>query len=481
MDVSALHNATIRRLSFLFLGLSATAALASPPPPATYDVTLISTNPPKLTVVARLPVEGRALEMDSTRPADIPEVAERGWPGLVGNLKVVDAGGRSLATTSVGAKGWELAESISGRVTLSYEIDYAPLAARGWPAPREAGLADEGHVVLIGRSVFITSPSTTATVAFTLPAGWRAVTAWPESAAAKDLTENMLAFTRPAPEIVTAGGFRLLVVPMGFWEPVRGEVRRVLGSVIPALVAQTRTKERKSYLVVLLPVADDGAESYRASFALTVPEPPSRANSAAWGKMIAHEAYHQWNGWALRGKDYPSSQWFQEGFTEYAADIALTSSKLATSADFLKLLAVHVGNYRKLTTSLEAPGSHKGPPLYSGGALVAFAWDAQIREATGGKRNLWDFMHALWERTKGGTELYAWPDLQAALQATAPGDWEAFHRDHIQGTAPLPLDRAFAGAGIRFDPRADHLGELELDPDASAAAKTLLQRLMAGK
>jgi hypothetical protein len=54
----------------------------------------------------RFQVEGRALEMDTTRPGNIPEVADRGWPGLVSNLSVADPAGRSLEVKSAGAKGW---------------------------------------------------------------------------------------------------------------------------------------------------------------------------------------------------------------------------------------------------------------------------------------------------------------------------------------------------------------------------------------
>jgi hypothetical protein len=46
---------------------------------------------------------------------------------------------------------------------------------------------------------------------------------------------------------------------------------------------------------------------------------------------------------------------------------------------------------------------------------------------------------------------------------------------------PLPLDAAFARAGVRFDPSPERAGKLQLDLAASANAKTLFERLMAGK
>jgi len=59
--------------------------------------------------------------------------------------------------TGAGAAGWQLAQPHTGRLTVDYEVDYTPLASRGWPAPREAALTDPDHVVLVGRSIFITT------------------------------------------------------------------------------------------------------------------------------------------------------------------------------------------------------------------------------------------------------------------------------------------------------------------------------------
>jgi hypothetical protein len=370
-------------------------------------------------------------------------------------------------------------------------VGYAPLAAKGWPAPRESGLADASHVVLVGRSIFVKTPEMgPSTVTFSLPSGWKPVTPWeaqPGSAGgfsvadAGDLLENLVVFTREDPGVVVAGGFRLLVTRMGHWQRVGKEVRRVLGGVVPRLVQLVGAGDRERYLVVLLPTVDGGAESYRHSFALTVDKPPSRANSAVWGNLIAHEIFHLWNGWRLRGADYASSQWFQEGFTEYAANVSMTAARLVTQAGFLDKLSTHVANYRKLQTSLEGIGSHKGPPLYSAGALVAFTWDVQLRAATGGKRNVWDFMRALWERTGRGQRPYTWQDMRATLESMARVDWDGYHRASIEGRDPLPLDAAFRLAGLRLTENADGSPRVELDPAVSPAPNLLLQALLEGR
>jgi predicted metalloprotease with PDZ domain len=467
--------------------LAAGAACSGGGPPArgplaaTYEVRLLATDPARIAVRATVPAAA-SLAMATSRPGDVPEVADAGWPALVRNLAVTDAGGRAVEAIAAGAGGWALTGPASGPLTLAYEVDYAPLAARGWPARREAAFADGGRLAVIGRSLFITSPAQGAsTVRFELPAGWHAATPWnPRRVAApEDLTENLLAFTHDEPDVLASGGFRLNVVSFGHWLAARDESRRALGSVVKELVAMTGFGGRADYLVVLLPQAESGGESFRASFALNTDAPPSRANLDGWAHLVAHEVLHYWNGWRLRGADYASSQWFQEGFTEYGANLAMVAAELTTPRQFHARLAGHVANYRKLATPLDAPGTRKGPPLYSGGALVAFAWDGMLREATRGQRGYADLVRELLRRTGDGARPYGWPDIHDALAGLTPGAWAEFHARHIHGTEPLPLEAAFARVGLRLTQDATGAPVVEPDPAAGPGARQRHRELIA--
>lgn len=461
-----------------------------PLPDAAYSVRFAGPASDRLIVSATLPSDGERLSMAESWPGNVPEIASAGWPGLVRNLSVVDPGGQEVRVTGAGPGGWTLERPVRGLLSLEYEVDYAPLRVRGWPAAREAAFADEVHTTLIGRSVFITTPSQRVSrVHFDLPPGWHPVLPWPEVRGVRstatvdttdDLTENLVAFTRAAPMAVSAGGFRLRVVACGHWAAARAEVRRVVGAVLPRLVATAGSTGRGNYVLVLLPLAETGGESFRSSFAMTTEASASRANAGSWGNLIAHEVFHYWNGWRLRGADYPSSQWFQEGFTEYAANLAMVSSRLDGPAEFHARLAGHVTNYRKLATPLDAPGTHKGPPLYSGGALVAFVWDTMIREATRGRRGLDDVIRGVMRDTGGGARPYGWPDIQAALERVAPGDWQTFERRYIHGRESLPLAEALARVGLRMTEEADGAITVEADPGAPPAARALRRKLERG-
>ena len=44
----------------------------------------------------------------------------------------------------------------------------------------------------------------------------------------------------------------------------------------------------------------------------------------------------------MHGADYASSQWFQEGFTEYTANVSTVAAGLMTPAEFRDKLGAHV-------------------------------------------------------------------------------------------------------------------------------------------
>ena len=77
---------------------------------ANYRIEFTNINTPKLEVTAVVPIDGKELLMTDTRPGDVPEVGDNGWPALIRELRVTDERGRTLETKPAGPKGWELSE-----------------------------------------------------------------------------------------------------------------------------------------------------------------------------------------------------------------------------------------------------------------------------------------------------------------------------------------------------------------------------------
>jgi predicted metalloprotease with PDZ domain len=480
----------MRSCGWIVAAFTACAAAAAPTTEvAKYEVKLLGASPLRFSIRADLPIHGAGLDMFSSYPAELPEMAANGWPALVFNFKAADRSGKPIALESAGAKGWKLAQAYDGRIVLSYDVDFSIFAAKSWPSPLESAYEDATHIVVSARALFVTTGQIgSVEVDLDIPGSWRPVMPWARRASsgtryivrtAEDLTDNMLVFSTVAPDVVKAAGFTMQITAMGHWEPLRPTVRDVLGTVIEREVKLMHYREPETYSVVLLPIDDEGGEAYRQSFVYCFAN-PSAGNRATWGNTLAHEIFHYWNYARLRGEDYASTQWFQEGFTEYVANVTLVSGKITDPDTFMAKLGKHVQNYRKLTTTLEAIGTKKGPPLYSAGALVAFSWDVMIRKASGGRRNIGNFFRNLWKQTGGGAREYAWPDIRAALEATASADWEAFYQAHIKGHDALPLDDVMATAGLKLGKDAAGLDVVELDPAASVSERTLWLALVGG-
>ncbi len=456
--------------------MTATTAAAAPELPASY---VLETRDLGLhwRVRARLPIAGAALRMDESRPFGVAELDSLGWPGLVRSLRVTLPGGETLGVSRAGASGWRLARPETTTVQLDYEVDLSPLAREHWTAMREAAYRDSSHLSVVGRALFVTTEaSRDCEVEFRLPRGWNAhtpgrVTNDPARfrvASPSDLVENLVVIASEPASVVTVDGFRVQYVAMGWWRAAEPQMRRLLGHVLRHHTAVMGSHARHDYLVLLLPQVERGGEAYRGSFALTVETPPDSGSSTTWGNMVAHELFHQWNGWQLQGADYASTLWFQEGFTEYEANRAMLRTDLGGEEGFRTRLARHIGNSRRLATTLENIGSHKGQPLYSAGALVAIIWDVRIRAATADRRSLSDFLRAMLRVTDQGHRTYGWPDVHAALEATAPGDWEAFHARFIAGSEPLPIAETLSQLGLRL---VESGNSMRLVPDSSASAE----------
>ena len=159
----------------------------------------------------------------------------------------------------------------------------------------------------------------------------------------------------------------------------------------------------------------------------------------------------------------------------------MVQSHLIDPSQFRERLTAQITKYRRLTTPLAAPGNHKGPPLYGGGALVAFCWDIQIRNASLGKRNLGHFMKTMWAETSGGKRPYAWENIRRSLDKTTALDWQKFYRRYIEGSEKLPLAETFRVAGLRIRRLADGSEKVEVDENASPRSRKLMRSITQGR
>jgi predicted metalloprotease with PDZ domain len=410
-----------------------------------YTVTVASLSPPRVAVHATITVHGDTLRMERTRACDLPAICSAGWPALVEHLRATDSAGRPLAVTAAGPGGWVITEPHGRTVTIDYSVNYALLAQHHWPAPRETAYADSLLFYTVGRPLFIGTGTDTVAVRFVLPQGFSASAPWPERGADfATLANNGIVFSARSLPRVSAAKFTLDLALFGGWPTHEDTIRKVMGAHVRTFTRLLDDHEPGRYLATFLADSELAGEAYSNSYALSA-SPDSAV--ATWSRLIGHELFHYWNGTRLRGADYTTSQWFQEGVTEYYAILSLARNHLITPAAALEQLARHRAAQREFHGSLAASGNRKNRPFYGTATLVAFLLDITIRDATANRRSLDDALRSLW-KTFGATRTpYTQADITRVMSKTAGRDLKPFFDAYVVGDTTLPLDSAFARAG----------------------------------
>jgi predicted metalloprotease with PDZ domain len=177
-------------------------------------------------------------------------------------------------------------------------------------------------------------------------------------------------------------------------------------------------------------------------------------------KLIAHEHFHFWNGnyWRdANDKKEGYYKWMSEGFTEYYAGLTLFRENLITEKEFVAwlndlLLQYQTNPHAQSATAeilaekyWESNDYNRLP--YIKGALIGFLTDLQIRQKTGGKKQIDDLMRLLMSKTdrkKGYDDNL----LLANLDAVATGSNRQFYNDFMLGARALPVTEVLKSSEI---------------------------------
>ncbi len=188
------------------------------------------------------------------------------------------------------------------------------------------------------------------------------------------------------------------------------------------------------------------------------------------GTLLSHEYVHSWNGKYRRPEglvsgmsaDYQppvdsSLLWIYEGLTEYYGDVLGARSGLRTPDLYRENLALYAAGmdhqagraWRPLEdTAVAAQLLYPAPPAwtdwrrgvdyYPESELIWLEADVLIRQKSGGKKSLDDFVRAFHGAPGGGPAVkpYGLDDVVEALNAVAPYDWRAFFQRRVSDVAP---------------------------------------------
>ncbi len=184
--------------------------------------------------------------------------------------------------------------------------------------------------------------------------------------------------------------------------------------------------------------------------------------------LLSHEFTHSWNGkyrrpYNLYQDDFEKMQqgsllWVYEGMTQYLGNVLAARSGLKTQTQYRDLLGMSAAQleYRPgrdwrptedtaIAASILRGGEpawsnwKRGQDYYQEGELFWLDADTLIRQKTGNKKSLTDFLHLF--LGKGGNTgplivTYNRDELIADLNQVMPYDWAAFIHDRIDTINP---------------------------------------------
>jgi predicted metalloprotease with PDZ domain len=247
-----------------------------------------------------------------------------------------------------------------------------------------------------------------------------------------------------------------------------------------------------TFIADYLPWAEYDAMEHRNSTVMTSPS-SIRNGRLALLDTAAHEFFHGWNIERIRPaslepfdfdrENVSGELWLGEGFTQYFAPLMLSRAGItnleATLDTFLNLISTVLDSPGRFVRSAEAmsqmaPFTDGGRPVdrtnwkntvisyYPFGGAIALALDLTLRQRSGGRTSLDDYMRAMWRvhgKPQAGEEgmvarPYTMDDAEARL-AEVSGD-SAFAREFvdrfIRGRTELDFARLLANAGLLLRP-----------------------------
>ncbi|RZA17338.1 MAG: hypothetical protein EOP93_13500 [Lysobacteraceae bacterium] len=418
-----------------------------------------------------------------------------GQASLVEGLRVVDAKGESLALQDLGGGDFGIAGG--QRIHLSYSVrlehDRYP-----WPAGMEevSYRTDEGVMATGGALFFADGDAPVQApieVEFMLPQGWRAQAPWTRQGqgerfkvdSRRELVSNALFLGTAHAESLEAGGVELTLVLGKRYRksaPLFIDLLRTQLASYADLFGGPPLSRR--YLIVINENASGDGGAFASSFSQFIQGDADERNRVIWGYVMAHELLHFWNGLSIVPADH-REEWFKEGATDYLTIVTLARngwldgdllSKRLENVPRRYLIARHA---QKLGMSVREAGKDKQPNrqlVYGGGSLAALALDVALRERSGDKVGLPEFMRALHAEFGRPGKSYALDDLQRIACRLTGSDFSGFFADAVGSASYFDIRPSYAALGLRMDSFVEEMF-ISREPHATRAQRARFEAI----
>ena len=421
----------------------------------------------RATVEADLWQQSDLLSMYSVM--QVPGLAN-GQVSLVEGLRATDASGTSLPLKDLGEGDFGIAGGQRIRLSYAVRLEHDRYA---WPAGMEevSYRTDEG-VMATGATLFFADGDAPVKapieVDFDLPRGWQARTPWTSLGegdrfrveSRRELLSNALFLGTAHTEALDAGGVELtLVLGKRYRQsaPLFVDLLRTQLASYAELFGGPPLSKR--YLIVINDHQSGDGGAFASSFSQFVQGDADERNRVIWGYVMAHELLHFWNGLSLVPADH-REEWFKEGVTDYLTIATLARNGWLDENLLFKRLENVPRRYliaryaQNLRMSVRDAGRDKQPNrqlVYGGGSLAALALDVALRERSGDRVGLPDFMRALHAEFGKPGKTYALADLERIAKDLTGSDFAGFFADTVGSETYFDIRPSYAALGLRMD------------------------------
>jgi len=407
-----------------------------------------------------------------------------GWATYVFGLEVKGLDGKEVAFKTEGRASWRLEEA-PDTINVSYDIRIGHDYIR-WPdgGHNEAVYILDHSLFFVGRAVFLATTTDVSApgyenviVDFVIPDYWKVTTTWdplptnPRGYTAhglRDLTEIGIYVGEQQKRIINVGGIETILSTATDFSRVLDLIETTLRPVVPGAIDFFGGVAGKRFALianiapqtVIDPYFGGGVLSQTMSLSMT--GLPQGFMVSILNHIITHEFLHLWIGVGISAADPEREYWFSEGFTEYSTLKLMKSLKLIDEDHFISApmsgLEDDVQKYLPVagSISMREAGLEKSANydlIYSGGALVAFALDVELREGSDMQLGFEDFVQRMYhdfnsDPFAAGKASYTYEDVVRIASELAGKNLQPFFDDYVKGAGVLPIGDYLIKVGI---------------------------------
>ncbi|MBY0572202.1 MAG: hypothetical protein K2P84_00850 [Undibacterium sp.] len=443
-------------------------------------------------VDAELTMDGTQLALYNVIP--MPNLPE-GQASYLENLKITDTQGQAIPYKNNGEGEFEItgaANTASRKIHLSYDVRLEHDRLE-WPPGNEEVLyhTDEG-VMMTGYTLFLV-PSQTMNgetqVEFLLPAGWHANTAMRADTShqqghsmfiaktRRELVNNAYFFGTAHADQMDAGGLQLtLVLGQRYW-PQRQMFKDLLGKQLHTYLQLFGHKPSGERYLIIINQGDSGdGGAFSSSFSQFLRGDAELATRQIWGRVLAHELLHFWNGLSLIPQD-DREEWFKEGITDYLTISTMAQNKFVDQRyvqQWLENLS------RGQTVARRAQGikgsirdaakdKHQNWLLvYGGGSIAGIALDIELRKNSNNHLSLASLMQAMYEEFALTGKHYQLSDVVRVANRLSHKDMTPMFNQLVENQGIFDLGPMFNDIGLQLDQYLMLEHSLRKNPKASS-------------